>query len=82
MLKFSQNLVRTSWSLYVDDALSGIDVHDSMYALESTTIDLCLPLFPWAQFRKKKGAVKMHTLLDLHHSISTFFIFLTESFMM
>ena len=44
-----------------------------MYALESTTIDLCLPLFPWAQFRKKKGAVKMHTLLDLHHNISTFF---------
>ena len=51
MLKFSQNLVRISQSLYVDDALSDIDVHDSMYALESTKIDLCLPLFPWAQFR-------------------------------
>ena len=59
-------------SLHVDDALSGIDIDDSIYALDSTTIDLCLSLFPWAQFRKKKGAVKMHTLLDLHGNILTF----------
>jgi hypothetical protein len=43
-----------------------------LYALDSTTIDLCLALFPWAKFRKHKGAVKMHTLLDLHGSIPTF----------
>ena len=43
-----------------------------MYALDSTTIDLCLSLFPWAKFRQHKAAVKMHTLLDLHGSIPTF----------
>ncbi len=43
-----------------------------MYALDSTTIDLCLSLFPWAKFRKHKAAVKMHTLLDLHGNIPTF----------
>ena len=69
--EFSQNLVRIARSLHVDDALSGIDIDDSIYALDSTTIDLCLSLFPWAQFRKKKGAVKMHTLLDLHGNIPT-----------
>ena len=68
---FSQILVRIARSLHVDDALSGIDIDDSIYALDSTTIDLCLSLFPWAQFRKKKGAVKMHTLLDLHGNIPT-----------
>ena len=70
--EFSQKLVRIARSLHVDDALSGIDIDDSIYALGSTTIDLCLSLFPWAQFRKKKGAVKMHTLLDLHGNIPTF----------
>ena len=69
---FAQNLIRIARSLQVDDALSGIDIDDSIYALDSTTIDLCLSLFPWAQFRKKKGAVKMHTLLDLHGNIPTF----------
>ena len=43
-----------------------------MYALDSTTIDLCLSLFPWAKFRRRKAAVKMHTLLDLHGNIPTF----------
>ena len=43
-----------------------------MYALDSTTIDLCLSVFPWARFRRRKGAVKMHTLLDLRGNIPTF----------
>jgi IS4 transposase len=57
--------------LYVSDPL-GIDLNQSLYALDSTTIDLCLSVFPWAKFRKHKGAVKMHTLLDLHGNIPTF----------
>src|ERR1035438_9168479 len=44
----------------------GVDLDQSLYALDSTTIDLCLSLFPWAKFRRHKAAVKMHTLLDLH----------------
>jgi len=50
----------------------GVDLDQSLYALDSTTIDLCLSLFPWARFRKHKAAVKMHTLLDLHGNIPTF----------
>src|SRR2546429_463844 len=50
----------------------GVDLEQSLYALDSTTIDLCLSLFPWARFRKHKAAVKMHTLLDLHINIPTF----------
>ena len=50
----------------------GVDLHQSLYALDSTTIDLCLSLFPWAKFRQRKAAVKMHTLLDLHGNIPTF----------
>jgi IS4 transposase len=49
-----------------------VDLDQSLYALDSTTIDLCLSLFPWARFRKHKAAVKMHTLLDLHGNIPTF----------
>jgi IS4 transposase len=49
-----------------------VDLDHSVYALDSTTIDLCLSLFPWAKFRRHKGAVKMHTLLDLHGNIPTF----------
>ena len=49
-----------------------MDLDQSLYALDSTTIDLCLSLFPWAKFRKHKAAVKMHTLLDLHGNIPTF----------
>src|SRR5664280_2868700 len=50
----------------------GVDLEQSLYALDSTTIDLCLTLFPWARFRQHKAAVKMHTLLDLHGNIPTF----------
>ena len=70
--EFSQNFVRIARNLHVNEALSCIDMDDAIYALDSTTIDLCLSLFPRAQFRKKKGAVKMHTLLDLHGNITTF----------
>ena len=49
-----------------------MDLDQSLYALDSTTIDLCLSLFPWARFRQRKAAVKMHTLLDLHGNIPTF----------
>ena len=57
---------------YVNDELFRIDIDDPIYALDSTTIDLCLSLFPWAQFRKRKGTVKVHTLLDLHGNFSIF----------
>ena len=57
--------------MYADDPI-GVDLDQSLYALEATTIDLCLSLFPWAKFRKHKAAVKMHTLLDLHGNIPTF----------
>ena len=50
----------------------GVDLDHSLYALDSTTIDLCLSLFPWARFRQHKAAVKMHTLLDLRGNIPTF----------
>jgi hypothetical protein len=50
----------------------GVDLDASLYALDSTTIDLCLSLFPWARFRRHKAAVKMHTLLDLRGNIPTF----------
>ena len=68
---FAQILIRIARPLYAHDPM-GVDLDQSLYALDSTTIDLCLSLFPWAQFRKRKGAVKMHTLLDLHGSIPTF----------
>jgi hypothetical protein len=57
--------------LYAADPI-GVDLDQSLYALDSTTIDLCLSLFLWAKFRKHKAAVKMHTLLDLHGNIPTF----------
>ncbi len=69
---FAQDLIHTAQLLHADDTLSGLDIHDPVYALDSSTIDLCLALFPWAQFRKTKGAVKLHTLLDLHANIPTF----------
>jgi transposase len=68
---FAQVLIRTARPLYAADPI-GVDLDNSLYALDSTTIDLCLSLFPWAKFRKHKAAVKMHTLLDLHGNIPTF----------
>ena len=59
---FAQVLIRIARPLYARDPI-GVDLNQSLYALDSTTIDLCLTLFPWARFRKHKAAVKMHTLI-------------------
>ena len=68
---FAQVWIGIARPLYADDPI-GIDRTHSLYALDSMTIDWCLSLFPWAQFRQQKGAVKIHTLLDLHGNIPTF----------
>jgi hypothetical protein len=68
---FAQVLIAIARPLHARDAI-GVDLSQSLYALDSTTIDLCLSLFPWAKFRKQKAAIKMHTLLDLHGNIPTF----------
>jgi hypothetical protein len=73
---FAQVLITTARSLYAKEEF-GIELDQTVYALDSTTIDLCLALFPWAKFRKRKGAVKMHTLLDLRGSIPSV-IFITH----
>jgi len=68
---FAQVLMAIARPLHARDPI-GVDLEQSLYALDSTTIDLCLSLFPWAKFRRRKAAVKMHTLLDLHGNIPTF----------
>jgi hypothetical protein len=68
---FAHILIGIARPLYARDPI-GVDIDESLYALDSTTIDLCLSLFPWAKFRRHKAAVKMHTLLDLHGNIPTF----------
>jgi Transposase DDE domain/Domain of unknown function (DUF4372) len=68
---FAQVLIAIARPLYASDPI-GVELDQSLYALDSTTIDLCLSLFPWAKFRRHKAAVKMHTLLDLHGNIPTF----------
>lgn len=68
---FAQVLIGIARPLHARDPM-GVDLQQSLYALDSTTIDLCLSLFPWARFRRRKAAVKMHTLLDLHGNIPTF----------
>ena len=67
---FAQALIRKARQLYANDSF-GIELEQTIYALDATTIDLCLSLFPWATFRKNKGAVKLHTLLDLRGNIPT-----------
>jgi transposase len=67
---FGQELIAEARTLYANEDFS-VDLDETIYALDSTTIDLCLSLFPWAHFRKSKGAVKMHTLLDVRGSIPT-----------
>lgn len=69
---FAQTLIIEARHLYKDDNDFSAEIDEIAYALDSTTIDLCLSLFPWAKFRKKKGAIKMHTLMDLRGSIPTF----------
>lgn len=68
---FAQSLIREARRLYVDEGL-GFDLKETAYALDATTIDLCLSVFPWARFRKNKAAVKLHTLLDLRGLIPSF----------
>ena len=68
---FAQALIHIARPMYASDPF-GIDLEATVYALDSTTIDLCLSVFPWAHFRQQKAAVKMHTLLDLRGSIPTF----------
>ncbi len=69
--EFAQRLIAQARKLYASESL-GIELTNTVYALDATTIDLCLSVFPWAHFRSTKGAVKMHTLLDLRGNIPTF----------
>jgi hypothetical protein len=68
---FALTLIDTARRLYASEDF-GVQLKKMVYALDSTTVDLCLSLFPWAKFRKHKAAVKMHTLLDLHGNIPSF----------
>jgi hypothetical protein len=68
---FAQVLIRYARRLYANESLAA-ELKQTVYALDSTTIDLCLSLFPWAKFRRHKGAVKLHTLLDLRGNIPCF----------
>ena len=67
----AQLLIHRARALYAKDPI-GVELNETVYALDSTTIDLCLSLFPWARFRRAKAAIKLHTLLDLRGSIPTF----------
>jgi transposase len=73
---FAQILISEARTLYANEKL-GIELDETVYALDSTTIDLCLSVFPWARFRKTKSAIKLHTLLDLRGNIPSF-IAITE----
>ena len=73
---FTQVLIAIARSLYLNEDF-GVQLKETAYAFDSTTIDLCLELFPWAKFRKTKGAIKLHTLLNLRGSIPEF-IHITE----
>jgi transposase len=68
---FAQVLIGRARKLYAGEPM-GVELDQTVYALDSTTIDLCLSLFPWARFRRRKGAVKLHTLVDLRGNIPTF----------
>ncbi len=68
---FAQQLITQARKLYTADSF-GVQMSDTVYALDATTIDLCLSVFPWAPFRSTKAAIKLHTLLDLRGSIPTF----------
>jgi hypothetical protein len=74
---FCQILIGIARKLYANEQFA-VDLKETVYAFDSTTIDLCLSVFPWARFRRKKGGVKMHTLLDLRGNIPSF-IKITEA---
>ena len=69
--EFAQHLIRIARRLYVDEPF-GVDLKETVYALDSTTIDLCLTLFPWARFLSTKATIKLHTLIDLRGNIPSF----------
>ena len=69
--EFAQAMIRIARPLYADEDL-GLELDNTVYALDASTIDLCLSVFPWALFRSTKSAVKLHTLLDLRGNIPTF----------
>ena len=69
--EFAQHLIRIARRLYLDEPF-GVDLKETVYALDATTIDLCLSVFPWAPFRSTKAAIKLHTLIDLRGNIPTF----------
>ena len=69
---FAQTLIKQARPLYIEDNDFRVDLDNMVYAFDSTTIDLCLSLYPWAKFHHQKGAIKMHTLLDLRGSIPVF----------
>lgn len=71
--EFAQAMIRIARRLYTQDPLA-VDLDNTVYALDSTTIDLCLSVFPWASFRETKAAIKLHTLLDLRGAIPTFIL--------
>jgi hypothetical protein len=68
---FARTLIEIARPLYADTDL-GLDLDATAYALDATTIDLCLSMFPWARFRKAKGAIKLHTMIEIHSSIPVF----------
>ena len=68
---FAQRLITQARKLYAADSF-GVDLSNTVYALDATTIDLCLSMFPWAPFRSTKAAIKLHTLLDLRGAIPSF----------
>jgi len=68
---FAQSLIAMARRLYVNESF-GVDLKETVYALDATTIDLCLSVFPWAPFRSSKAAIKLHTLLDLRGNIPSF----------
>jgi hypothetical protein len=70
---FAERLIGIARGLYAEESF-GVDLAETVYALDATTIDLCLSVFPWAPFRSTKAAVKLHTLLDLRGNNSSFFI--------
>ena len=68
---FAQALIHIARHLYLDDDF-GVALDETVYALDATTIDLCLSVFPWAPFQQSKAAIKLHTLLDLRGNIPAF----------
>ena len=75
--KFALMLVAQAKILYAGDSRLDIDIKNNVFAIDSTTIDLCLTLYPWAKFWKRKAAIKLHTMLDIKTSIPDF-IYITD----